>query len=58
LLEQPFDGSAAHTLFDPVPETLIGFGWSPSGKQLAVTRVKSSSDVVLITDQAGKEPLR
>ena len=36
------------------PETIRDFGWSPSGKQLAVARVKSSSDVVLITDQAGK----
>jgi Tol biopolymer transport system component len=58
LLYQPFDGSPAHTLFNPVPETLIDFGWSPSGKQLAVARLKSSSDVVLIIDQAGKETLR
>ena len=55
LLEQPFDDTPAHTLFNPVPETLIDFGWSPAGKQLAVERLKSSSDVVFITDQAGKE---
>ena len=55
LLYQPLDGSPPHALFNPAPETINSFGWSPSGKQLAVARLKSSSDVVLITDQAGKE---
>jgi eukaryotic-like serine/threonine-protein kinase len=55
LLDQPFDGSPPHTLFDPVPETLTDFGWSPSGKQLAVARLKLSSDVVFIVDQTGKD---
>ena len=55
LLYQPLDGSSPHALFNPAPETINDFGWSPSGKQLAVVRRKSSSDVVLITDQAGKE---
>jgi serine/threonine protein kinase/Tol biopolymer transport system component len=55
LVVQPFDGSPAHPLFSPVPDTLIDTGWSPSGKQLAVARVKSSSDVVLIVDRQGKE---
>ncbi len=54
LLYQPLDGSAPHALFNPAPETINDFDWSPSGKQLAVARVKSSSDVVLITDQAAK----
>jgi hypothetical protein len=55
LLYQPLDGSPPHALFNPAPETINSFGWSLSGKQLAVARLKSSSDVVLITDQAGKE---
>jgi Tol biopolymer transport system component len=55
LLYQPLDGSPPHALFNPAPETINSFGWSPSGKQLAVARLKSSSDVVLITDQAGTE---
>jgi hypothetical protein len=55
LLDQPFDGSPAHTLFNPIPETLIDFGWSPSGKQLAVARLKLSSDVVFILDKTGKD---
>ncbi len=55
LLYQPLDGSSPHVLFDPTPETIDAFDWSPSGKQLAVARLKSSSDVVLITDQAVKE---
>ncbi len=53
LLYQPLDGSAPHMLFSPAPEAINAFDWSPSGKQLAVARVKSSSDVVLITDQRG-----
>jgi serine/threonine protein kinase/Tol biopolymer transport system component len=54
LLYQPTDGSATHLMFDPGPESLRDFAWSPSGKQLALTRLKSSSDVVFITDQSGK----
>jgi hypothetical protein len=42
-------------LFNPTPETINDFNWSPSGTQLAVARLKSGSDVVLIIDQAGKE---
>jgi hypothetical protein len=53
LLYQPLDGSTSHQLLDPAQEIVPDFGWSPSGKQLAVLRVKSSSDVVLITDQRG-----
>jgi Tol biopolymer transport system component len=55
LLYQPLDGSTPYMLFNPAPETVNDFDWSPSGKQLAVARLKSSSDVVLIIDQAGKE---
>ena len=55
LLYQPLDGSPPHTLFNPVPESLSDFDWSPSGKQLAVARLKSSSDVVLISDEEGKQ---
>ena len=55
LLYQPLDGSPAHVLFNPTPETVNDFDWSPSTRQLAVARLKSSSDVVLIVDQAGRE---
>lgn len=55
LLYQPLDGSTPLELFNPAPETIDDFDWSPSDKQLAVARSKSSSDVVLIVDQAGKE---
>jgi eukaryotic-like serine/threonine-protein kinase len=54
LLYQPLDGSAPHSLFDPAQEAIPDFGWSPSGKQLAVVRQKSTSDVVLIKDQQEK----
>ena len=55
LLYQPLNGSTPYALFNPVPETINDFDWSPSGKQLAVARLRSSSDVVLIIDQAGKD---
>lgn len=55
LLYQPLDGSTPYVLFNPVRETINDFDWSPSGKQLAVARLKSSSDVVLFIDQTGKE---
>ena len=55
LLYQPLDHSSPHALFNPVPEAIQDFDWSPSGRQLAVARLKSSSDVVLITDQEGKK---
>ena len=54
LLYQPLDGSSPHALFNPAPETIVDFDWSPSGKQLAVARFKSSSDVVVIVDQQSK----
>jgi len=55
LLYQPLDGSPPHELFNPTLETIDAFDWSPSGKQLAVARFKSSSDVVLIVDQKGDQ---
>ena len=54
LLYQPLDGSPSRQFVDPMSETISDCSWSPSGKQLALSLVKSSSDVVLITDQAGK----
>lgn len=54
LLYQPLDDSASRQFVDPTSETISDFGWSPSRKQFAVLRVKSSSDVGLITDQTGK----
>jgi eukaryotic-like serine/threonine-protein kinase len=54
LLYQPLDGSASHSLFDPTQEVIPDFGWSPAGKQLAIVKRKTSSDVVLIKDQQGK----
>jgi Tol biopolymer transport system component len=55
LLYQPLDGSAPHPLLDPAQEVIPDFGWSPSGKQLALVRQKSSSDVVLIKDRQESE---
>ncbi len=50
LLYQPLDGTAPHTLTDPVQEIIWSFASSPSN-ELATARRQSSSDVVLISDQ-------
>jgi serine/threonine protein kinase len=54
LLYQPLDGSTPHPLLDPAQQVIPDFGWSPSGKQLAIVGEKSNSDVVLIKDQQEK----
>jgi eukaryotic-like serine/threonine-protein kinase len=53
---QPIDGSPTHLLTDPTHEMQTGFAWSPSASKLAVLQSRRSSDVVLITDLAGKQP--
>jgi Tol biopolymer transport system component len=54
---QPIDGSLAHFIIDPTHNTITDFAWSPSGSKLGVLQLRKSSDVVLITDLAGKKPL-
>jgi serine/threonine protein kinase/Tol biopolymer transport system component len=53
---QPVDGSPAHLMTDPTPETPTALAWSPSGSKLGVLQLRQSSDVVLITDLTGKQP--
>jgi eukaryotic-like serine/threonine-protein kinase len=53
---QPIDGSPAHLLTDPTHDGLTSFAYSPSGSRLAVLQLRKSSNVVLITDLAGKQP--
>jgi eukaryotic-like serine/threonine-protein kinase len=53
---QPIDGSPAHLLLEPTHAELTDFAWSPSGSKLGVLQLRKSSDVVLITDLAGKQP--
>jgi eukaryotic-like serine/threonine-protein kinase len=52
----PIDGSPAHSMIDPTHNTITDFAWSPSGSKLGVLQLRKSSDVVLITDIAGKKP--
>jgi serine/threonine protein kinase len=54
---QPIDGSPAHSMIDPTHNAITDFAWSPSGSKLGVLQLRKSSDVVLITDLAGKKPL-
>ena len=53
---QPVDGSPTHLLTEPTHDMQTGFAWSPSASKLAVLQSRRSSDVVLITDLAGKQP--
>jgi hypothetical protein len=54
---QPIDGSPTHSMIEPTHNTITDFAWSPSGGKLGVLQLRKSSDVVLITDLAGKKPL-
>ncbi len=53
----PIDGSPAHFMTEPTRNTITDFAWSPSGSKLGVLQLRTSSDVVLITDLAGKKQL-
>ena len=53
---EPIDGSPAHFMIEPTHNTITDFAWSPSGSKLGVLQLRKSSDVVLITDLAGKKP--
>jgi hypothetical protein len=48
------DGSPSNVIANLGREPIKDFGWSPSGKELAVLRSISTSDVVLITDTSAK----
>ncbi len=48
---QPLDGSKGHTITNFTSERIRDFHWSFDGKQLALVRGHTDSDVVLIKDQ-------
>jgi serine/threonine protein kinase/Tol biopolymer transport system component len=48
---QPLDGSKGHVITDFKSERIRDFHWSFDGKQLAMVRGHTDSDVVLIKDQ-------
>jgi len=52
LWAQPLDGTRGHYLTDFKSERIYDFHWSFDGKQLALVRGHTDSDVVLIKDQA------
>ncbi len=51
---QMLDGSKGRQLTDFTAEHIYDFHWSPDGKQLALVRGHTDSDVVLIRDAGGK----
>ncbi len=53
---EPLDGSATRFLIAPTHNTIVDFAWSPSGSKLGVLQLRKSSDVVLISDVAGRRP--
>jgi serine/threonine protein kinase len=48
---QPLDGSKGRPLTDFTAERIYDFHWSPDGRQLALVRGHTDSDVVLIREQ-------
>jgi len=51
LWEQPIDGSAGRQITSFTSERIWDYKWSEDGRQLAVSRGHTDSDVVLIRDQ-------
>ena len=51
LWEQPLDGSKGKAITNFKTERIYDFHWSPDGKQVALVRGHTDSDVVLIKDQ-------
>jgi hypothetical protein len=54
LASQPLDGSAPRILTSWFKNPISDFGWSPSGKNLAILWDRSTSDVALIRDNSAK----
>ena len=50
LWSQPLDGSKGKQITDFTAERIFDFHWSPDGKQLALVRGHTDSDVVLMRD--------
>ncbi len=50
LIYQPINGSPSHIVARLGHERVSDFAWSPSGKELAVLRSISTSDIALISD--------
>ena len=53
IFSQPLDGSPPKQITDFKSDRIFIYDWSRDGKNLAVARGSRTSDVVLITDQAG-----
>jgi hypothetical protein len=51
LWQQPLDGSSGRQITNFNSERIYDFHWSFDGKQLALVRGHTDSDVVLIKDQ-------
>ena len=54
LIYQPIDGTRPQTIAQLGHERVIDFAWSPSGKELAVLRWITTSDIALISDTTHK----
>ena len=54
IVGQPVDGSPPHQLAGWFKDQISDFGWSPSGKILAILSAHSSSNVAVISDESSK----
>ena len=55
LWQQPLDGSKGKRITDFTSEQIFDFHWSFDGKQLALVRGHTDSDVVLIRDSKSSD---
>lgn len=55
LIARPLDSSPIRTLSAWFKKPIQDFGWSPSGKSLAILLDRSTSDVAVITDKSAKD---
>ena len=53
LWTQPLDGSPGHSLTGSSPDAISQFRSAPGGQRLAVDRVRTISDIVLLRDEDG-----
>jgi hypothetical protein len=55
LIARPLDSSPTRTISAWFKKPIQDFGWSPSGKSLAILLDRSTSDVAVITDKSAKD---
>jgi eukaryotic-like serine/threonine-protein kinase len=51
---QPVDGGAGHAISTAAVDAIVGHSWSPDGKTLAIERMHTDSNAVLLRESGGE----